>query len=296
MPFAALIAVTAGASLLAEAQTKTAVERTVYVTARDQGGAYVPDLRAADLTVKEAGKEREIRRVGPSRARLKVCLAIDESLSPDVSVRQAVLRFVQQFQGSADIALYLVGVGNAKLVDYTADPLAVLNGINRLPLRAQGGGNLVESLYELARGQRSLEGRRVIVVLTTEIPQRFTVTANGVLDQLRDTGTVLYAATLVGPAGTVEPPTPDTAHLETVEEVERDRALNDGTKQSGGLRLASLRMEGFQLALDRIGRELLHEYEVTYVIPAGTKSDGRVNITAKRKGVTVRGPTQVPKI
>jgi VWFA-related protein len=295
MPVVALV-VAAGAALLAGAQTKTAVERTVYITARDERGAYVPDLVAADLTVREGGREREIRRVGPSRARLKVSLAIDESLSPDVNIRRAVLRLVQQLQGSADIALYLVGLGNAKLLDYTADSATLLNAVNRLSLRAQGGGNLVESLYELARGQRSVEGRRVIVVLATEIPQRMTVTANGVLDQLRDTGTVLYAATLVGPAGTIEPPTPDMAHLETVEEVERDRALNDGTRQSGGLRLASLRLEGFQAALDRVAGELLHQYEVTYVMPAGSKSDGRVNVAAKRKGVTVRGPTQVPKL
>ncbi len=87
------------------------------------------------------------------------------------------------------------------------------------------------------------------------------MTANGVLDQLRDTGTVLYAATLVGPAGTADAPTPDMAHLETREEVERDRVLNDGTRQSGGLIVSSLRTDDFPAALDRIRGELLHQYD-----------------------------------
>ena len=99
--------------------------------------------------------------------RLKVCLAIDENLSPDVVVRRAAAQFVQQLQGHADIALYVIGHGNVKLVDYSADPRPILNAIGNLPQRAQGGGNLVESLFELAKTQRTLEGRRAIVVLAT---------------------------------------------------------------------------------------------------------------------------------
>jgi hypothetical protein len=55
-------------------------------------------------------------------------------------------------------------------------------------------------------------------------------------------------------------------------------------------------MEAFPAALDRIRAELLHQCAVTYVVPAGSKSDGRLSLAAKRKGVTVRGPRQVPKI
>jgi hypothetical protein len=286
----------AGASLLASAQAGTAVERTVYFTARHENGTYAADLTAADLTVREGGSVREILRVGRSGARLKICLAIDDGLSPDVVIRQAAMRFVEGLQGSADIALYLVGNGNAKLVDYTADSRPLLKAINNLPRRAQGGGNLVQSLYDLAGSQRSLEGRRAIVVLATEVPQRVTVTANGVLDQLRDHGTTLYAATLVGPAGTAPTPTPEMAHLETIEEIERDRALNDGTRQSGGLRLSSMRMDDFPAALDRIRGELLNQYELIYVMPAGSKSDGRLSLTTSRKGVTVRAPTHLPKL
>jgi VWFA-related protein len=291
-----LAGLAAGATGLADTQTRTAIERTVYVTATNQSGTHVADLTAADVTVKEGGKDREILRVERSRARLKVCLAIDQGLSPDADLRRAAFRFIEQLHQSGEVALYLIGRGNAKLVDYTSDLGPLLKAINEFPLRAQGAGNLVESLYELAKSQRSLEGRRVIVILTTENAEHSTVTANGVLDELRNNGTALYAATLVGPIRTSEAPTPDMPHLETTEVVERDRVLNDGTRQSGGLRLSSLRIEGFPAALDRIRGDLLHQYEVTYVMPAGSKSDGRVSIATRRKGVTVRGPNQVPKL
>ena len=154
----------------------------------------------------------------------------------------------------------------------------------------------MESLYQIVGETRTAEGRRVVIILTTEIAQRSSMAANGVLDQLRDTGTVMHATTLVGPAGPLEPPTPEMAHLENVDEIERDRVLNEGPKQSGGLRLSLLRTEALSAALDRIRGELLHQWTVTYTMPAGAKSDGQLTLSTKRKGVTIRGPRQVSKI
>lgn len=291
-----LVGLAAGASVLVGAQTKPEIQRAVYFTAVDRAGTHITDLTPADLTIREGGRDRPVLTLHPSTARLKVSLAIAERLSPDIVVRQAVSRFIQQFQGAADIALYLIGAGNAKLVDYTRDPQPLLKALASLPMRSQGGGNLVESLFELTRDQRSIEGRRAIVLLATEVPEPTTVTANGVLDQLRDTGTVLYAATVVGPATSLQMSPDNMARLETVEEVERDRALNDGTRQSGGLRLPVLRVDDFSRALDSIRGELQHEWVATYTMPSGTKSDGRVSLSSKRRGVTVRSLSQLPKL
>jgi hypothetical protein len=291
-----LVGLVFGASLGGVAQIRTDVQRTIYLTATDRAGAHVSDLTPADLTIREAGRDRQLLTLQPSTARLRISIAIAERISPDIVVRQGLARFIQLFQGSADIAMYLMGAGNAKLVDHTADAKPLLQVLADLPLRSQGGGNLVESLFELTKAQRNVEGRRAIVVLATEAPEQATVTANGVLDQLRDTGAVLYAATLVGTAAPLQMSPDNMARLETVEEVERDRALNDGTKQSGGLRLPVLRVDDFSKALDRIRAELQHEWVATYVMPAGTKSDGRVSLSSKRRGVTVRGLSQLPKL
>jgi len=286
----------AGASLVAAPQTPRSIERTVYFTATDAHGAYVDDLTSADLVVREAGRERQVLRVAPLQARLKVALAIDEALSPLDEVRRAAATFVDRLQGVADVALYLVAGTATKIVDFSADTRVIRQALSAIPNRPQGGGNLVESMYRIAADTRALEGRRVIVILTPEIPQRSGMTANGVLDQLRDFNAVLHAATLIGPAGTIAPATPEMAHLEALDEVERDRLLNDGPKQSGGLRLSLLRLESFPAALDRIRSELVHQCEASYAFPAGVKSDGRLSLTSRRKGVTIRGSRQMPKI
>jgi hypothetical protein len=286
----------ATATVLTAAQTAPGVRRTVYFTVTTSDGTYVDGLTAGDLTVKEDGRDRTILRVQRSEDRLKVCLAIDEGLSADDTVRNAALRFVERLQDSADIALYFVGGGTAKVVDYTSNPLAFRQPLTGIRRRTQGGGNLVESLYRIARDQRGIEGRRVVVILTTEIPQRSGMAANGVLDVLRDTGAVLHAATLAGTPGVIDAPTPDSPHLETMDEVERDRVLNEGPKQSGGLRVSLLRLEAFPPALERIRAELLNEYMVTYTMPEGSRSDGRITISPKRKGLTVRAARQLPKL
>jgi hypothetical protein len=286
----------AGLSLIAGAQTTTAVTRSVYFTATDSSGIYVDDLRSADLVVRDGGKVREILRTGRSTDRLKITLAIDDNLSPNDTVRRAAAELAERLQDSADIALYLVGNGAAKIVDFGSNPVQLRQALNQLPRRPQGGGSLVDALYQIIGETRRVEGRRVVVVLATTAAQRSSVTANGVLDQLRDTGAVLHAATLTTSVGVIEPPTPEMAHLEVSEEVERDRILNEGPKQSGGLRMSLLNMEALAAALDRIRSELQHQCVVSYVIPAGAKTDGRLSIESTRKGVTVRAPRQLPKI
>jgi len=293
-----VLASATGLSLAGTSQVKGPIERTVYFTATDQHGAYVDDLTPADLVIREGGKDRQVLRASPSTDRLKVAFAIDEGLSGDDEVRRAAGRLIDRLQlgDVSEVALYRVGSGTARIVGFSADADLLRRAINAIPYRPQGGGNLIESLYQIGGEIRGVEGRRAIVILTTEIPQRSGMAAHGVLDQLRDTGIVLHAVTLVGPAGTAETPTPEMAHLEVMDEVERDRLLNDGPKQSGGLRLSLLRVEALPEALDRVRAELLHQYAAVYIIPAGSKSDGRVSLTTRRKGVTLRGPRLLPPI
>ena len=291
----ALVSLTTGAGLIAGTQAATAVTRIVYFTATDSRGIYVDDLRPEDLVIRDGGQVREILRVGRSQDRLKLSMVFDDSLAPDDVVRRAAGTLVERLQDSADVALYLVGNGAAKILDFTSNPALFRQALNGIPRRSPGGGNVVEALYQIIGDTRRLEGRRAIVLLTTEIPQRSSVTANGVLDQLRDTGAVLHVATLAS-TRTADAPTPEMAHIEAIEEIERDRVLNEGPKQSGGLRFSLLNMEAFPPAFDRIRGELQHQLSVTYAIPDGAKTDGRLSIASTRKGVTVRGPRQLPKI
>lgn len=293
-----LAACTSAAALLASGQTAAGTERTVYVVAVDAGGRAVTDLAPSDIQIRENGRDRQILHVGPSTARLKVALAVDELIAGNQAVRRTLLRFREQMRESADVALYLMGRANEKRVDYGTDIGVFLNAVQAFPVRPTYPGVLVESVFEIAKAQAALEGRRVIVLVAPEMPQASNMKANGPLDAVRDSGSVLYAVTVEGRTGSggtlVENPASRLEGSDLTAIIERDIVIGDGPKQSGGLRLPTLNVEGFTPLFDRVADELHNQQVVRYLIPSGARADGRITISSRRRGVTVRGPNRVP--
>jgi hypothetical protein len=284
-----LVLVAAAVSFAAQAGSV----RTVYVTAAAADGSRLAALEVADLVVKEGDQARRVLKVEPSRARLKVAIAVEELLTPDSDLRRAVANFIDQIRESGDLALYTVGRRTEKRVGYSSEILPFAAAINAFPVRAVEPGDLVQALHEIARDQRSLEGRHAIVAVATQTAQVSTVTADAVLQQLTGGRTVFYAATLTGSETSTIPfgSTSGGRRLDLegqVSGLERDKIFSDGTRQSGGLHLSSQRAAGLWNALERIAAELQRQYVVSY--DSDARSDGTVTIEATRRGVTVRGP------
>lgn len=294
---AVLVAVAAAA---ATGAGQAAVQRTIYVTATDDRGAHFSDLAVMDVLVKDGGRAREVVRVQPSSERLRVAIAVDELLAPNLVVRQAIVRFVQRLQSAGDLALYLVGRITERRVNYSGDVAPFLHAVNAFPAKASYPGNVIEAVVQIARDQQPLEGRRVIVVIAPEISQTSAVTADAALDELRAAGVVLHSATYVGwrtsPGTLQEVPPTRLEGGDLTQAVERDRLLGDGPKQSGGLRLPTSQPDGFGPALERIADDLVHQWRVTYLIPAGGRSDGRINVDANRRNLKLRGPSRLPEV
>ena len=278
------------------AAPQAASMRTVYITAAATDGSRLASLDAADLVVKEGEQARQVLRVEPSRARLRVAVVVEEILTPDNDVRRALANFIDQIRESGELALYTVGRRIEKRVDYSSEIVPFANAINKFPARAVEPGDIVEALQEIAKDQRPREGRHVIVSVARQAMQVSTVTAEGVIEQLTGGRTVLYAATLASaetstiPSGT----TSGGRRLELegqVSGLERDKVFGSGTKQSGGLHLSSQRTAGLWNALERIAGELHNQYVVSY--EGDPRSDGSVTIEAARPGITVRVPTRV---
>lgn len=272
------------------------VQRSVFVTATISRGGPLPVLTAADIVVKEGGQVRPVLRVEPSRAKLRVAVAVEELLAPDNDVRRSVANFIDKIRVSGDLALYVVGRRTERRVDYTADILPFANAINRFPVRAVEQGNVVQALQEIAKEQRAVEGRRAIVIVAQQSAQVSSVTAETVATELRAIRGVLYAATLAGFETSTAPSgaTSGGRKLDLegqVSGLERDRLFNDGTRQSGGLHLSSARTTGLWEALERIAAELQNQYVLSY--EGDSRSDGSVAIESARAGLTIRGPTRI---
>ena len=120
--------------------------------------------------------------------------------------------------------------------------------------------------------------RPVIVVLTLG-GGTSSLTADRVLGRLRTSGALM----MVLGAGSGGRTDQEVANV-----------LDQGTTQSGGRFEEFRTQESIAQLLLKIGDELLHQYAVSYTLPAGTKPDERVNVAATRKGVSLRVPSRLP--
>jgi VWFA-related protein len=262
--------------------------RAIYVTATDGKGGFPTDLTAADFTIKESGKEREITAVAPATMRLRLALLVEDSLTSDTNVRQGLFNFMQRMHDTADMSLVIVGLRNVTLVDYTNDLQALVTGINKFALSpVRQDEHLAEGIYDASKDLASHEGtRRGIVALGIERQQSSEMQPDQVIEQLRKDNVALYAITLSGGSA-------DTGVGQMGDQAALSHIVGDGSKQSGGRRQEVPTTTGIPKALDSMAEEFTHQYLITYTLPDGVKPDGRVTVTAKRKGITVRAPSRI---
>jgi VWFA-related protein len=264
--------------------------RTVYVMVTDGKGAPVNDLTTANFKVKEGGKDREIVKAEPAKARPHLALMVEERLAPDQSTRAGLFEFVKRLNGAAEISLITVGLRNTTVVPYVTDPNVVLKAINELSLNPQPTSNLTEGINDIAKiFEQQRPERPVIVVVGFSGGQAGGASASSILTQLRQSGATLYAVTY-GP-----PSTASGSNLGTMgDESGREQVLGDGAKQSGGRRTDVVTTGSIPKALQQVADDLAAQYVISYALPDGVKPDRRFNITTDRKGITLRAPAALP--
>jgi VWFA-related protein len=264
--------------------------RTIYVTVTDKSGAKVPDLTAADFTVKESGKAVEITKVEPATGRIHLALMVEERLAPDSAVRQGLFEFMKRMQPAAEISLITVGLRNTTIVDYTQSGDALGGALSQLSLNPQPTSNLMEGFLELGKAlEKQKSERPVIVAVAFSGGQAGGATAHEVLEQLRQSGAGLYSVTLGTAQGA------GNGQLGSMgDESGREQVLGDGAKQSGARRVEVTSTNQVMKAFQQIADDLSSQYVIKYALPEGAKPDKRVNVSLNRKGLTMRAPLAIP--
>ncbi len=279
------------APAVAAGETGPAIEatnRTVYVTVVDGQGNKVPDLTPADLVVKENGKEREIVKVEPASPRMRLALAVEERLVGEPSVRAAIFEFVKRMVTGADISLITVGLSNQTLVDYTNNVNTLVDAINKLTLNPRKDSNLSEGVLELAKTFATTKSERPVIVVVALAGGQAGVEPKTVLDKIGQSGATMHAVTF-GAGGGSSAPVGAMG-----DESGREQVLSDGPKQSGGRRFDLTASSAMTKTLLQVADDLEAQYAVTYVLPDGVKPSKRLNVTTKKKGVSLRAPSVVP--
>jgi hypothetical protein len=281
-PLSALAAATAHAE---------PITRTVYVTVIDNKGVPATDLTAADFTLREGGRDREIVRAEPATTRMQLTLLVEQRLLGDGQVRMGVYEFMKRMHGQADISLVTVALRNETVFDYTGDLNTMVAALNNLSLNPTPQSNLTEGVLDLARAiEKERPERPVVVAVALSGGQSGGPAANTVLTQLRQSGATMHAVTLAGGGETT-----DAQSAGSLRDASgREQVLGDGSRQGGGRRHDVNTTAAIGRALQLVADDLLAQYVLSYALPDGVKPDRRLNVGVKRRGVTLRAPNAMP--
>ena len=144
----------------------------------------------------------------------------------------------------------------------------LVGAINKFTLNPMKESNVAEGVLEIADHYADARVERPVLVVLAISGGQAGVDPRTVLDKLRQSGAIMYSATLAwgsdgGPVGTL------TDHSG------REQVLGDGPKQSGGRRIEVPSTGAFPQTLQQFADELRAQYAVTYVLPDGVKPDKR---------------------
>jgi len=278
--------------------------RTVHVSATDKQGSAVTDLQAADVEIKEGGKVREIVSAAPATIPLRIALLVADQGTG--AFQLGIGRFMQKLLGHAEFQLVSVVVQPEKLVDFSHDGRELSAGLSRLGVRGrQPGAQLMEAIQDAIRDVQHEARRPVIVVMRFGGEAASSLSADDVREQLRKSGAILYAVSAAGAQGAAPSQArgTDAVSVQQGQFVDAELAegafnlaavLGDGAKESGGHHDQVIATTHAK-ALEQLADELLHQYEITYTLPDGVKPSDRLSVSSKRKGVTLRAPSRLPK-
>ena len=252
------------------------VLRTVYFSAVDAKGVHVTDLTAADLTVKEGGKDRAIETVKSATAPMQISILVDDGGTG--GFRAAVGQFVQATFGRAEFAIRVLQPQAIKVVDFTQDGDELRAALGRIGQRGRipnDGEQIIAGVTDAAKELQQRKARRAsIIALTVNGEQALSDTADEALNALKSSGASLSVVYLAG--------------------IELGKVLGDGPKQSGGIIEQVNGSVVLGPALAKVADNLLHQYVLTYTIPDGVKLNEKFSLSTSRKDVKLLAPTRLP--
>jgi hypothetical protein len=273
-----LLAISATGIVCQSRMTAALAEQTrrVYVSATDSKGAPVTDLTAADLAIKEGGKERQVVSVVPATAPMQIEILVDDGGTG--GFQAGVAQFLQAMIEKGEFSISLLSPQAAMIVDYTRDAAALRQALGRLVFRGKIEPDNTQVPAAIAGSATKLRARRaerpVILVLTLSGESRDVDNPDAVLDSLKSSGAMLNVIVASGAT--------------------TGMILGDGPRQSGGRIEQISGSSGIGPAIEKIVDHLKQQYMISYTLPDGVKPNERVSISTNRKGVTLRAPSRVP--
>jgi hypothetical protein len=275
-------------AIMLPASAALSAEREIVISALDAKKAPVRDLSPSDVVVREDGVAREVLRVRRASEPLTIAVLVDDSTAatPAASdIRTGLQEFFGALQGQHEMALITFGDRSTLLVDYTRDKERLKRAALRIFPRIGAGAYFMDAVADAARGLTKREAKRpVIVAIMTEGIEYSNSTYQLVLRRLFDSRAALHVLVLgMG------------SRADAVQDETRNRniVLDEGTRGTGGRRDQLLSSLALGPTLRELAVELEHQWIVTYGRPDSLLQPERVQVEAKREGLTVRARTRL---
>ena len=256
------------------------VTRQIYISATDRSGAPVTDLTATDISIKEGGKDRPVESLTPATGPMHVAVLVDDGGSG--AFQAAVAQFLDRTLAGGQFSITLLNPQASMLVDFTNDPSALRDAVNRLGKRGRlrpagfepDGDQILDAIERAAKALQQRKAERAVVIALTLVGGKpELIDPNNVLNHVRASGTMLNVVYLAG------------ADLGMV--------MGDGPRHSGGRLEEAGNGNGIIPAAIRVAESLQTQYVVTYTIPDGTSLSDRIAVSTSRKGIKLTAPTRI---
>lgn len=147
---------------------------TVPVIASDQGGRYVPDLKAEEFNLSEDNAEQKVAFFATVSEPFSVVLMIDTSASASVEklrqVQEAAVSFTEQLREGDRVKVISFDDEVRDLCDFTSDRGVLASAIRST--RQGKGTRLYDAFDQAYRALRRLKGRKAVIMLTDGVDYR----------------------------------------------------------------------------------------------------------------------------
>ena len=174
------------------------------------------------------------------------------------------------------------------------------------------GAVSLDDLHAAAAAVRSVAHSRAWIIGHSSLLGRFETTAttyesfaSAVREALRKSGATMYVVSRTGASKAaptfagVNSMTAEAARRQMDDSELADTALQlnlvlgDGSRDSGGYQQETALTSAVP-TLQQLASEITHQYEITYSLTEGGKPLDKLQLTTRRKNVTLRAPSKIP--
>ena len=256
----------------------------MYVSVFDEKTrAPITGLGPEAFNIKEDGKSREVLRVTPATSPMPIAVLIDNTEGATRTItdlRKGLATFIRELDGVGPMALISVADRPTILIDYTTDQKKLLDAAGRIFAVSNSGATLLDAIVEVGKGLQKREAdRAAMVIVTTEHTEFSTRHYSEVLEALAKSGAMMSAVVFTSPSGL------------SLDDAARNRAtvLDEGPRDSGGVRLDVLTSLAYDTRLHDVAAILKNQHRVVYARPQTLIPPEKITVAATKPGQEAHG-------